>query len=48
MRRINQPEHHCSTVNNPVQSGQTFNRDYLTALTETADGDKHVQDNKHV
>ena len=47
-RRINQPEHHCSTVNNQVQSGQTLKGNYLTTLLETADSDKYVQDDKHV
>ena len=47
-RRINQPEHHCSTANNQVQSGPVLQGKYLTTLMETVDGDKHVQDDKHV
>ena len=47
-RRIDQPECYCSTVNNPVQSGETLKGNNLTTLMEIADGDKHVQDDKHV
>ena len=39
-RRINQPESHCSTVKNQLQSGQTHEGNYITTLRETADGDK--------
>ena len=38
-RGIDQPECHCSTINNQVQSGQTLKGIYLTTLTETADSD---------
>ena len=41
-RKINQPECHCSIVNNPVHSGQTFKENYLTTLTDKTDGNKHV------
>ena len=47
-RRIDQLECYYSTVNNPVQSVQTFKGSCLTTLTETADSNKHVKDNKHV
>ena len=46
--RTDQPECLCSTVNSHMQSVQTLKGNYLATLMETADGDQHVQDDKHV
>ena len=47
-RNFNQLECYCSMVNSPMQSHQIPKANYTTTIVYTVDGNKHVQDDKHL